>query len=349
VALIKQMDIEIYHAIPNPHPIKDSLQTLPGAGSVKVILHSNDGVSGTGTVSFGRISGAPSALAAVLEHELKQLVLYTDPAMVKATHAFMLRELEYHGASGLCMFGIAAVDTALWDCWGKSLGVPCWKLWGGVRESIPAYAMVGWLNYDDDEVVSICRKAVNQGFKAVKVKVGYPTLAEDIRRVSLVQDALGPDIRVMVDANQSLNVAEAIRRGRAFQELGCYWWEEPIPAHDLDGYTHLVQSLDIPIATGENLYTHQDFTRFMKHNAVDIVQPDLRRSGGPTAMLQIGLTAQGFGIPYASHGGGPVQLNVMACLQNAIYLETGLMDPDSPLQMQDGCVQIPQGPGFSWQ
>jgi L-alanine-DL-glutamate epimerase-like enolase superfamily enzyme len=261
----------------------------------------------------------------------------------------MLRETEYHGSFGLAMFGIAAVDTALWDCLGKALGVPCWKLWGRVHERIPAYAMVGWLNYSDDEVRSICARAVAQGFRAVKIKVGYPTLAEDVRRVKLIREAVGDGVELMVDANQSLTTKEAIRRGRAFQDLGCLWWEEPIPADDVAGYAALAAALDIPVATGENLYTRHDFARFLRRDAVDIIQPDLRRAGGPTALLQIGTMADAFRRPYASHGGGAVQLNIMACLSNALYLETGLIGASSPLTLADGCVDIPQGPGFGWE
>ena len=105
---------------------------------------------------------------------------------------------------------------------------------------------------------------------------------------------------------------------------------------DIDGYAEPTRALDIPIATGENLYTVADFARF------------LRRAGGPTALLQIGAITAAFHRPYASHGGGPVQLNTMACLSNALYLETGLLTPDSPLRLEEGSAQIPQGPGFGW-
>ena len=345
---ITKLEITIQRRPPNPNPIRDALQALPGSGSVRVVLHTDRGVSGSGEASFGRIAGGPTALAALIEHELEPMVIGTDPCFVRRTHAELLRETEYHGSSGLATFGIAAIDTALWDCLGKSLGVPCWQLWGGVQERVPAYAMVGWLNYDDNQVRRICAQAVEQGFSAVKIKVGYPTLDQDLQRIQVVRQAVGDEIKLMVDANQSLTTAEAIRRGRAFQELGCYWWEEPIPAADLEGYAALAQALDIPVGTGENLYSCADFARFLKRDAVDIVQADLRRAGGPTALLQIGHMAAAFYRPYASHGGGPVQLNVMACLPNAIYLETGLIKPGSPLNMVDGYVDIPRGPGFSW-
>ena len=346
---VTNLEIIVNRREPDPAPKRDALQSLPGSGSVKVVVHTDEGVSGTGDVGFGRVAGAPDALAAVIQHELKPLVIGADVAMVRGTHEVMLRETEYHGSFGLAMFGIAAIDVALWDCLGKAHAVPCWQLWGGIHDRIPAYAMVGWLNYGDDEVQRICAQAIEQGFRAVKIKVGFPTLEEDINRVKLVREAIGDDVRLMVDANQSLATAEAVRRGRAFEDLDCYWWEEPIPAHDVDGYAELADALDIPIATGENLYTTADFARFLARDAVDIVQPDLRRGGGPTALLQIGTMAHAFQRPYASHGGGGVQLNVMACLPNTLYLETGLIRPGSPMKLTDGCVNIPQGPGFDWE
>ena len=120
-------------------------------------------------------------------------------------------------------------------------------------------------------------------------------------------------------------------------------WKTP------DKISLLTHSLDIPIATGENLYTAADFGRFLKRDAVDIVQPDLRRGGGPTALLQVGHLADAFRRPYASHGGGPVQLNVMACLPNAMVLETGMIPEGSPMKLDgDGYVNVPEGAGFSW-
>ena len=329
--------------------VRDALQTLSGGGSVEVVVSTDEGVSGTGSVGFGRIAGASATLGALIENELKPVALDREVAHVRGIHQEMLREMEYHGAFGLAMFGIAAIDTALWDCLGRAHGEPCRHLWGAVHDRIPAYAMVGWLNYDDDEVRRICARAIEQGFRAVKIKVGFPTLREDTERIETVRKAIGEETVLMVDANQSLTTAEAIRRGRAYEQLGVYWWEEPIPADDVEGYAELAAALDIPVATGENLYTVRDFARFLKRDAVDIVQADLRRGGGPTALLQIGWMADAFGRPYASHGGGPVQLNVMACLPNSLYLETGLIEPGSPLKLEDGCAQLPQGPGFSWE
>lgn len=350
---VTNLEIHVHHREPSSEPIRDALQALPGSGSVRVTVHTDARVqgapvSGTGEIGFGRIAGAPDALAALIEHELAPVVVGTAVAALRGTREALLREVEYHGAFGLAMFGIAAIDTALWDCQGKALSVPCRQLWGGQHRRIPAYAMVGWLNYPVAQMTDICAQAVDQGFRGVKMKVGAPTLREDVARVEAVRAAVGDDVDLMVDANQSLSTAEAVRRGRAFQELGCLWWEEPIPADDVDGYAALVRALDMPIATGENLYTPTDFARFLRRDAVDVIQPDLRRAGGPTAMLAIGQMADAFHRHYASHGGGPVQLNVMACLPNAIYLETGLIGPESPFVLEEGCAPVPEGAGFGW-
>jgi len=346
---IATLAVDLEERAPNPTPIRDALQALPGAGSVCVTVTTDEGVSGTGQSWFGRIAGGPRSLAAVVEHMLKPLVIGADLAQIRAIHEAMRREVEYAGVRGLASFGISAVDTALWDCLGRTHGVPCWQLWGGARQAIPAYAMVGWLNCDERELRSVCARAAEQGFRAVKIKVGSPTLEEDLRRVRWVREEVGESIGTMVDANQSLTVKEALRRGRAFAEAGCLWWEEPIPADDVDGYATLAASLPIAVACGENLYAPEDFARFLGRGAVDIVQPDLRRAGGPTALLSIGALSQAFGRPYASHAGEPAHINVMATLPNAMYVETGLLSPDSPFRLVDGAVPVPQGAGFSWQ
>ena len=345
---VSTLEVEVTPSKPNANPPTDALQKLTGGGSVSVRIGTDSGIFGTGRVSFGRVAGASRALGAIIEHVLRDIVLGTDLQMIRGTHRAMLRETEYHGSYGLAMFGIAAVDVALWDCFGRALGVPCWHLWGGAQTKIRAYAMVGWMNYTDSELSDICKKAVDQGFGAVKIKVGFPTLGQDVARINTTRRAVGKDIDIMVDANQSLTTYEAIQRGKTFEEMGVLWWEEPLPADDIDGYRALSDALSIPVATGENLYTPAEFARFLKAGAVDIVQADLRRAGGPTSLLSIGAIADAFRAPYASHGGGPVQLNVMACLPNAYYLETGLIPEGSPLALEDGFVSVPNGPGFSW-
>ena len=283
-------------------------------------------------------------LQALIENELVPVVKDSQLSQIRKTYERMVYETDYHGTTGLATLGIAAIDTALWDCLGKTLEVPCWQIWGGCHDKIPAYGMLGWINYDEEQLKQRCEQAMEQGYRALKLKVGFPTLKEDIKRVQFVRKIIGEDLRLMVDANQVLTVGEAIMRGKAFEDLGCYWFEEPIAAHDLEGYRRIAAELSIQLATGENLFGPHDFGRFLKNDAVDIVQPDLRRSGGPTALLEIGHLAHALNIPYASHGGGAAHMNVMACLPNTIYVETAGRD-----QLVNGMLHLPQGPGFSWE
>src|SRR5438094_1187440 len=183
---VARLETHFHLRDPSPTPIRDALQTLPGSGSVEMLVHTDDGLTGRGDAGFGRIRGGPRAVQVIVEEILAPLVVGRDPALVRQIHEELLRETEYGGSAGLAMFGIAAVDTALWDLLGQAAGMPVYRLLGAARDRIPAYAMVGWLNYSDDEVQAICARSLEQGFRAVKINVGYPTLEEDARRIEVV-------------------------------------------------------------------------------------------------------------------------------------------------------------------
>jgi L-alanine-DL-glutamate epimerase-like enolase superfamily enzyme len=187
-----------------------------------------------------------------------------------------------------------------------------------------------------------------QGFRAVKVKVGSPTLEEDLRRLEGVRRAVGREVQIFTDANQSLTPAEALRRGRALAELGVGWLEEPVPAHDYAGYAAVAHGLDLPVAGGENLYGKEEFAELLRRRALDVVQGDLARNGGVSGCIDVGHAAAAFGLPYCSHGGGMVNLNILCALPNALWLETGSLPDDWKERFVDGSVLAPEGPGFRW-
>jgi L-alanine-DL-glutamate epimerase-like enolase superfamily enzyme len=341
---IKDLEVTLHRNDPNPNPIRDAIQILPGIGNVSVKVISEDGISGSGSVYFGRIDGSLDALKSFIEEILKPVVIGTELGFIRGTYEAMIKETDYLGSKGFASMGISAVDTALWDCLGKTLKVPCWKLWGACHTELPVYAMVGWINLDRESIKKRCEDSLKLGYRAMKLKIGYPTLAEDIERIRYVREIIGDSTKLMIDANQVFTVGEAITRGKAFEDLDCYWYEEPISAQNIEGYKQLADELKIQIATGENLYSPQEFAFFIKHNAVDIIQPDLRRSGGPTALLEIGRMAHAFGMPYASHGSDAAHFNVMACLPNVIMVETG-----GEYRLENGMKKIPEGWGFSWE
>jgi L-alanine-DL-glutamate epimerase-like enolase superfamily enzyme len=327
-------------------PKRDALQVLSGGGSVTVTVRTDEGVSGKGSAGFGRIRSAADLLKRIVDEELAPLVLGEDPFFVRRIREKLWRETEYHGSVGLPLFGISAIDIALWDLIGKAVGQPVYRILGAHRDRVPAYAMVGWLNCDLDELRRVCARAVGQGYRAVKMKVGCPSLEEDVRRIEAVRAEVGAGVRVMVDANQVFHLSEALLRGRAYQDLGCYWFEEPLPADDVDGMAELTARLDIRIAAGENTYGKRAFRQLLQRRAVDVLQGDLRRGGGVTELMEVAAMADAFGIPYASHGGGTVNLHMLAAMPNACYLESGLLSPGSSLRLVEGELLVPEEPGF---
>jgi L-alanine-DL-glutamate epimerase-like enolase superfamily enzyme len=174
--------------------------------------------------------------------------------------------------------------------------------------------------------------------------VGCPTVDEDVERIRAVRSIIGDEMKLMVDANQVFSVPEALLRGRVYQELGCFWFEEPLRADNHDGLAELADKLDMRVASGENDFGLRQFRDLFERRAVDVVQPDLRRAGGATECLDIAATANAFGIAYASHGGG-AHLHLLAAMPNAIYMESGYLPEGRKLA--DGCLIMPEEPGFS--
>jgi len=224
---------------------------------------------------------------------------------------------------------------------------------GAYHSAMPVYNMCGWY-HENDRDLSQYKKAIagalEEGFLAIKIKTGRGSLDEDVQRIKAAQALCGKDRRIMVDANQGLNTNEAIRRGHVYQDLGCFWYEEPLPPQHKDGYAQLCRELDIRIATGENEYTKYAFLDLLKRGAADVVQPDNRRAGGVTEWMEIAAIADGFGVELASHGGGVTNLHMLLCMPNAIYMETGGIRGDSTtvekLRLKDGAVLPPETPGM---
>jgi L-alanine-DL-glutamate epimerase-like enolase superfamily enzyme len=339
---------------PPTRPYADAIHTFgTEGGGVVLRLLTDAGITGWAYSSFGTIGGGPLVMQAILEHEVKPVLTGQDPSFPKRLRAEMWRALEYQGVHGITQFAIAAADIAIWDILGKAAGIPVYKMLGAYRQTMPAYAMCGWY-YENDRDLSQYRRAIaahlEEGFCAVKIKVGRGPIQEDVQRIRAAQNLCGKDRRVMVDANQGLNRNEALRRGRVYQEMGCFWYEEPLPPYEKDGYAELARELDIRIAAGENEYTKYAFIDLLTRGAADVVQPDNRRAGGVTEWMEIAAIADGFGVELASHGGGPTNLHMLLAMPNAIYMETGSVKGSSShvekLRMANGEILAPETPGM---
>lgn len=327
-------------------PYYDAIHAFGGeSGSVVLRLRTDAGITGWASSSFGMIGGGPKVVQAILEQEVKPALLGKDPAFPRRLRADLWQALEYQGVGGVAQFAIAAADIAIWDILGKSAGLPVYKMLGAFRERIPVYSMCGWYYDDDDDLSKFKRQistAMEQGYHAVKIKVGRHALDDDVRRIRLALDTVGKGKRVMVDANQVFNRNEALRRGRVYQEMGCFWYEEPLPPQDMEGFSLLAQALDIRIATGENLNTKYAFADLIGRKGADVVQPDNRRAGGVTEWMEIAAIADAAGLEVASHGGGSTNLNMLLAMPNAIYMETS-----GAQKMVASEVAAPEEPGMS--
>jgi L-alanine-DL-glutamate epimerase-like enolase superfamily enzyme len=323
------------------------------AGGVVLRVETDAGITGWAYSSFGTIAGGPRVVQTILEREVKPVLLGKDPAFPKRIRSELWKATEYHGVEGVVQFAIAAADIALWDILGKAAGLPVYKMLGAYADRIPAYSMCGWY-YDHDDDLSQFKQAVSaafeEGFPAVKIKVGRYSLEDDVRRIEAARAIAGKERRIMVDANQVFNLNDAIRRGHVYQQMGCYWYEEPMPPYDHAAYAELARELDIRIATGENGYTKYAYADLISRRGVDVVQPDNRRSGGVSEWMEIAAIAAGFGLEVASHGGGGTNVHMLLAMPNAIYLETGSLKGEPAtlerLRMREGQILAPEMPGI---
>lgn len=338
--------------------ISDARHTLTYREAVLVEVEGEDGQVGLGEAIT--IGGPPISTLTVIRDELAPRLTGRDPLDRERLWHDMYYGSFQHGRKGLLVVALSALDTAIWDLCARSLGIPLYQFIGGYHNRVPAYASGGVYveGKGIDELVEEVFGYVTQGFKAVKIKVGRPPLREDIKRVKAVREAIGPNVLLMVDANRAYNHWEALQMGRELEKLNVRFFEEPLPADDLDGYRELGRKLDLTLAAGENEYTQFGFRDLLDTGAIGVAQPDLSWSGGVTACLKVASLCEARHIEVAPHAFTSIvnlaaTLHLLGGIPNGTWLEwdqnpnglrTGL--GDYPLQLdEEGCVRIPDAPG----
>ena len=340
-------------------------QNWIGHRSVNLVKVSTD----EGVVGWGEGVGGE-----IVEGLLAPVLIGQDPTNRIGLWQRMFHAL-YNGnnAVGLGGSAISAVDTALWDITGKAFGQPVYNLLGGkVRDRVAVYAT--GLYYTEGEfptrLLDEARGYVEAGFMGMKTKVGGLPMDEDVKRVAALREAIGPDVKLMVDANQAYNATSAIRIGRRLEEYDLVWFEEPVNAQDIEGYLQVKSALPMAIAGGENLRTRYEFSQFLARRAYDIAQPDVVNVGGITEMRNVAMTANTHGIQVNPHvWGSPVMiaasLHVAATLPPCPpsgtpepFVQEPVMEFDrtpseireglveNPFHQVDGYLAVPDGPGL---
>jgi len=316
---IESVDVRPY-VIPLPEPMGDAKHgTHTPFDLIAVVLKTSDGLEGAGYTYTGGIGGR--AVAAVLEHDLKPVLLGADSRDVEALHEALYWHTHYVGRGGVAGFAISAVDIALWDLRGKREGLPLWKMAGGAGQETRVYAGAIDLNFTRERLVENFKGYVAAGFEAVKIKVGRPDLQDDRERVAAVREAIGPDRKLMVDANYGLSREQAAAAAEAFAPYDILWFEEPIDPEDLPGYAMLAETTPIPLAQGENLHNLDEFRRAIAGAGLSYIQPDASNCGGVTGWLKVAAMADAAGIPVCSHGMQELHVGLMAGVAHAGWME----------------------------
>ena len=326
-----------------------------------------DGVTGWGEV-FCHDAGP--ALVTLIERVYKPLVVGRDALAREVIWDTLYNWTRDYGQKGLAIAALSGIDIALWDIVGKVTGLPVCKLLGGsFRDRVQAYATGMYLTdraVDDPTVMA--REAasyVEQGFEAVKMKVGFG-VRTDTRNVDSVRKAIGESASLMVDANHAYDAATAISLGRALERYDVAWFEEPVLPEDIEGYCAVRRALDIPIAGGEAGFTRYGFRDLISRGAVDIAQPDICMSGGLSEARRIASLAQTWHVRCIPHVWGTgvalaAALHFIAALPDVApslnplptFLELDRTENPlrdgvlvAPIQIVDGCATVPQGPGL---
>jgi len=326
----------------------DAIQSFVTQETPIVRITCDDGAQGVG-YSYTIGTGGSSVMALLRDH-LAPGLIGRDAADVEALWKDLFFHTHATAVGAITSLALAAIDTALWDIRSRRASLPLWQAAGGAQRKVPVYTTEGgWLHHPAQQLVDEAHAAKAEGFRGAKFKVGKPSIAEDVARLSAVRAALGDAFEVMVDANQAFTVSEARRRAHAYAPLSLAWFEEPLPAEDLGGHVELARFATMPIAVGESLYHPAHFREYLERGACSIVQVDCARIGGITPWLKVAHLAETFNVAVCPHFLMELHVSLTAAVPNGAWVEyIPQLDAitTSRMAMQDGYALPPSAPGL---
>ncbi|MBL8670805.1 MAG: mandelate racemase/muconate lactonizing enzyme family protein [Alphaproteobacteria bacterium] len=344
-----------HYRVPLPVALSDSTHgTITHFEVVTVRVRDQAGAEGVGwTYTVGAGGGA---VADLIGRHCAPLLLGQDADRIEALWQRLWWGLHYGGRGGQTSMAVSAIDIALWDLKARRLGVPLWRLLGGHDPQVPAYAGGIDLDFPLDRLLEQTEANLAKGFRAIKMKVGRPRLADDLARVKALRARLGPDMPLMVDANMRWTADQAIRAARAFRDHDVFWLEEPVIPDDVAGHARVLRDGGLPVAAGENLHTLWEFQQLIAAGGVSFPEPDATNCGGVTVWMKVAHLAEAANLPVTSHGAHELHVHLLAAVPNRSYLEAHGFGLDRfiarPFKVVDGLATAPEDPGhgvaFDW-
>jgi len=271
-----------------------------------------------------------------------------EPATPQDVYHKLVRRLALLGVAGPVRMAISVLDMALWDAAAIAAGLPLVELLGASRRPIRAYDSRGLGLMPPEKLADQAELLLAKGTSAIKLRLGYPTMEQDLAALRAVRERVGPDILLMTDYNQALSTEEAIRRGRALQSEGIVWLEEPTRHDDYRGNAEIALALDVPLQIGENFNGPEAMAEAFAANACDYVMPDVGRIGGVTGWMEAAEMAAARGVEMSSHLMPELSVHLLAATKTAHWLEyVDWADAilDEPLRVVDGAVTPSARPG----
>lgn len=265
-------------------------------------------------------------------------------------HRDAMHSLHLNGREGMALIAIAGLDMAIWDALAKSAGMPLAVLLGGTPGNVRAYNTTGLWLIPFDKLAREAEELVAEGgFKAIKIRLGRPSLKEDIDAIAEVRKAVGEGVELMADFNQGLAFGEALHRLRGLDDQGLVWFEEPLIYDNYDGSAQLAREIRTPIQIGENIYGAREFYKAVKAAAADLYMPDPMRIGGITGWMRAAAIAGAAGLPLSSHLYAPVSAHLLRVSESADWLEwSDWIEPilEEPFRASNSLVAVTSKPGI---
>ena len=327
-------------------PVIARIATITDWPLILIDLFTNEGVVGRSYLEPYTVKAMKYLVPAL--HDLGDMLKGRELAPVEL-YELARKSLHFVGYQGLSMIAVSGLDLAAWDARAKAANVPLCVLLGGSVGPVRAYNSNGlWLKEPRAVAAELIELRDEGGFTGLKLRLGRDRLRDDLATIEAVRNAVGNDTALMIDFNQGLNLADALQRCHAIDDLGLTWIEEPIVYDNFDGFAQLAAELKTPIQIGENFYGPRDVHAALQKKACDFVMPDFMRIGGVTGWLRAAAIAGAAGIPVSTHLYPEVAAHVMRVTETAHWLEwQDWADPIllKPYDIKDGLLHIPNVPG----